>query len=164
MMALPFASLWVIIMYLGFVYLEFGRLPESISQSYYEFEKRGSGLKILFSLCLIATIGLLMPVWISLSSENFQFLAFLSCASILFVAFSPNFLDDLAYEVHLGGAILGCTCAGAWILIDGYWWTLVLSALVGLGFWFKNKQKTVLIAELVILAALYMSIIIRIFV
>lgn len=163
-MALPFASLWVIIMYLGFVYLEFGRLPESISQSYYEFEKRGSGLKTLFSLCLIATIGLLMPAWISISSENFQFLAFLSCASILFVAFSPNFLDDLAYEVHLGGAILGCTCAGVWILVDGYWWTLVLSTLVGLGFWFKNKQKTVLIAELVILSALYMSIIIRIFV
>jgi len=164
MMTLPFASLLAISLYLGFVYWEFGRLPESISQSYYEFEKRKSWAKNLFSLSLIATIGLLMPAWISMSSENFQFLVFLSCVSILFVAFSPNFLDDLAYEVHLGGAILGCTCAGVWILVDGYWWTLVLSTLVGLGFWFKNKQKTVLIAELVILSALYMSIIIRIFV
>lgn len=107
-------------------------IPESLSNTYYLWkEKNGKGW--LFPLMMYAVVILMMPAWISLSEgSDFQFLAFLAPASIMFVGTAPRFKDgDLENKVHTVSAIIAAACSLAWVaLVTPYWWVM----LIWLGF------------------------------
>jgi hypothetical protein len=107
-------------------------IPESLSNTYYLWkEKNGKGW--LFCLMMYLVVALMMPAWISLSEgSNFQFLAFLAPASIMFVGTAPRFKDgDLENKVHTISAIIAAACSLAWVaLVTPYWWVM----LIWLGF------------------------------
>ena len=107
-------------------------VPESLSNTYYLYkEKWNKGW--LFCLMMYLVVALMMPAWISLSEgSNFQFLAFLAPASIMFVGTAPRFKDSqLESRVHTISAVIAAACSLAWVaLLTPYWWVM----LIWLGF------------------------------
>ena len=103
-------------------------IPESLSNTYYLWkEKNGKGW--LFCLMMYAVVALMMPAWISLSEgSNFQFLAFLAPASIMFVGTAPRFKDSqLESRVHTVSAIIAAICSLLWVaLVTPYWWVMLI--------------------------------------
>lgn len=120
-------------------------IPESLSNTYYLWkEKNGKGW--LFCLMMYLVVALMMPAWISLSEgSNFQFLAFLAPASIMFVGTAPRFKDfDLENRVHTYSAYIAAACSLLWvILVTPYWWTiLAFLGLIALAAFLTKTYKT----------------------
>lgn len=103
-------------------------VPESLSNTYYLWkEKNGKGW--LFCLMMYLVVALMMPAWITISEgSNFQFLAFLAPASLMFVGTAPRFKDfSLENKVHTYSAYLAAACSLLWVgLVTPYWWVILI--------------------------------------
>ena len=120
-------------------------VPESLSNTYYLYkEKCNKGW--LFPLMMYLVVALMMPAWISLSEgSNFQFLAFLAPASLLFVATAPAFKsDDIENVVHTTAAAMAATYSLAWVaLVTPYWWVMLIwLGFIALASIFTSSYKT----------------------
>lgn len=120
-------------------------VPESLSNTYYLYkEKCGKGW--LFCLMMLLVVALMMPAWIGLSEgSDWQFLAFLAPASIMFVGLAPKFKDyDMENKVHSISAVIAAVCSLAWVaIVTPFWWTILLClALVALAAVFTSSYKT----------------------
>lgn len=105
-------------------------IPHSLSMTYYLW-KEEAGRGWYFSLMMFVVVALLMPAWITLSEgSDFQFLAFLAPASLLFVAEAPAFMGSrLERRVHSVSAILAAVFSIAWIvLVTPYWMSVPVFA------------------------------------
>jgi hypothetical protein len=123
-------------------------IPESLSNTYYLWkQKNGKGW--LFCLMMYLVVALMMPAWISLSEgSNFQFLAFLAPASIMFVGTAPRFKDgDLENKVHTVSAIIAATCSLLWVaLVTPYWWVMLIwLGLIALAAILTSSYKSCLV-------------------
>ena len=104
-------------------------VPKSLSMTYYLFKGRENSLKTLFPAMIILLCIFLMPCWIELSvGSPFQFLSFLSPASLMFVGLAPAFNDNkMEGLVH---SIAAYICAGLsilWIiLVTPFWWIILI--------------------------------------
>lgn len=92
-------------------------IPESLSATYYMSGSRSW----VFVLFMVSVAVLLYPVWLSVSQESHRFLVFLSCASLLFVASSPCFREELQGKVHYSAAAVCCLCVFLWQILEGLW-------------------------------------------
>ena len=95
--------------YIAVTYILFGQLP-SISQSYYEFEKKYKKYngKNIFSLVLLLYAFSIMYEGLNISQGSpFQFLMFIAPAGVLFTASAPQFKESLTNKVHFIGAGIG---------------------------------------------------------
>ena len=110
------ASLAIMLCYLGFVLIRFG-IPKSISETYYLFGKYGW----LLQATLMAVAFMVMPELIERSSEDTQFLAFLACSGLAFVGAAPLFKNDLEGKVHYVGAAMCCGGLVLWQLFNSTW-------------------------------------------
>ena len=120
-------------------------IPKSLSDTYYLWKAR-NGKGWYFSLMMYAVVALMMPAWITMSEgSDFQFLAFLAPASLMFVATAPHFLSSpLENKVHTIAAYIAAACSLLWvILVTPYWWTILI--------WFS------IVAVLAILTSSYRS-------
>lgn len=120
-------------------------VPESLSNTYYLYkEKCGKGW--LFCIMMYAVVLLMMPAWIGLSEgSNWQFLAFLAPASIMFVGTAPRFKDsDLENKVHSISAIIAAICSLVWVaIVTPFWWVILIClGLVILAAVFTSSYKT----------------------
>lgn len=123
-------------------------IPESLSNTYYLYkEKWNKGW--LFCLMMYAVVTLMMPAWISLSEgSNFQFLAFLAPASIMFVGTAPRFKDSqLESRVHTVSAYIAAACSLLWVaLVTPYWWVMLIwLGFIALASIFTSSYKTCLV-------------------
>lgn len=120
-------------------------VPESLSNTYYLYkEKCGKGW--LFCVMMYAVVLLMMPAWITLTEgSNWQYLAFLAPASILFVGTAPRFRDsDLENKVHTIAALDAAACSLAWVaIVTPFWWVILIClGLVVLAAVFTSSYKT----------------------
>ena len=105
-------------------------IPKSLSDTYYLWKAR-NGKGWYFSLMMYVVVALMMPAWITMSEgSDFQFLAFLAPASLLFVATAPAFKGSkLERRVHSVSAILAAAFSIAWIvLVTPYWMSVPVFA------------------------------------
>ena len=137
-------------------------IPESLSNTYYLWkEKNGKGW--LFCLMMYLVVALMMPAWISLSEgSNFQFLAFLAPASIMFVGTAPRFKNgDLENRVHTYSAYIAAACSLLWVaLVTPYWWVMLIwLGFIALASIFTSSYKTCLVywLEMVAFGATFTS-------
>lgn len=77
-----------------------------------------------YALLLMAAI-VMMPVMISHTPDNWQFLAFLACGALAFVASAPAYLEKFEGRVHSASAITCAACAIAWAF------AVIPAALIG---------------------------------
>lgn len=133
-------ALWIATLvmsgYLAYVVGCFG-IPRSLSDTFYLLGKRGW----LFQCVLGVFGGLLMPVWLEVSFENAEFLAFLACAGLLFVAAAPCFKVELEGKVHYTAAVVCCVAAFIWQLVEMCWVLPVCSLGLALGATMVTKGK-----------------------
>lgn len=123
-------------------------VPESLSNTYYLWkEKNGKGW--LFPLMMYAVVILMMPAWITMSEgSDFQFLAFLAPASIMFVGTAPRFKDSqLESRVHTVSAYIAAACSLLWVaLVTPYWWVMLIwLGFIALASIFTSSYKTCLV-------------------
>lgn len=108
-------------------------VPKSLSMTYYLFKDRVEYMKWLFPGMMTLLTFFLVPCWLEISEgSNFQFLAFLSAASILFVGAAPAFLDSkLENLVHQVSAYFAAAMAILWIcLVTPYWWIILIVLVI----------------------------------
>lgn len=109
-------SLIIMSIYLGMVLIRFG-IPKSISETYYLLGKQGW----LFQVALWGTAFTAVPMLIERSSEDTQFLAFLACAGLAFVAAAPLFKRKLDGKVHYISAAMCCGGLVLWQVFNACW-------------------------------------------
>ena len=129
----------------------------SISQSYYELEKRHKHLGKLFTLFTYIMIALVLPKGLEYS-EDWQFLIFLAAAGLGFVGTAPIYDGReknreekiaLATNVHYLGALICMIAATLWVILATNFWPIPLalySAAAILSF--KYKTKYLLLIEI----------------
>ena len=66
-----------------------------------------------YALLALAALMMLPPM-LECTPDNWRFLAFFACASLVFVATAPSYLEKFEGRVHSISAILCAACAIAW--------------------------------------------------
>lgn len=111
-------------------------IPESISSTYYLLDNMGW----VFQIILFLLAFLLMPIWLLLSNPSNQFLVFITCAGILFIASAPNFKIKFEGKIHY---IAACTCGAAsilWQIMEGMYNNILLSIFICFVLYLKYKS------------------------
>lgn len=107
-------------------------VPESLSATYYTLGRYGWVFQVMMAILGV----MLFTVWFPLCDASLQCLAFLSCASLLFVAAAPAFRLELEGKVHYGSAIVCCVCAVLWQVLEGLWdvtlWFVFIGGMLSL--------------------------------
>jgi hypothetical protein len=120
-------------------------IPESLSATYYLFKERNDHMKVLFPAMIIMLGIFLMPCWIQISEgSNFQFLSFLSTASLIFVGVEPAFnKGKLENKIHMYSAYCCTAFAILWIvLVTPYWYIIpIVSVIIGIAGWLTKSWK-----------------------
>lgn len=109
-------------------------VPESLSETYYKLNKGWVFQIIIFIIGI-----LLLPIWLNIT-DNFEFLPFLSCASLLFISTAPSFKLKLEGVVHYTAAIICCTSAVLWQIFEGLWDTLLFFSFIGWMLYLQYKK------------------------
>lgn len=135
METLLFITSSLFLIYNLFIIWQFG-IPESLSATSYLFKEKYNQHGWFSLICLIIIIGL-FPNWVAISSINTQFLAFISCAGILFIAASPFFHNKLEKPIHYISGLITTVTFILWFLINGHWqWLIyILITLIPLVIW-----------------------------
>lgn len=132
---------------------EAGGAPVSLSSTYYNLREDGW----VFQVLLAATAASLLPVWVQSSSDGLEWLAFLSCASLLFVAAAPAFRLELEGKIHYTSAAVCCVCAVWWQAAEGLWditlWWAAMALMLSLGW----KDKWCWWLECAVIGSAYMN-------
>lgn len=130
-------------------------IPKSLSDTYYLYNNK-CNKGWLFSLMMYTVVALMMPAWISLSEgSDFQFLAFLAPAAIIFVGTAPRFKDfELENKVHMTSAYIAAACSLLWVaIVTPYWWIIIIwLGFIALTSFITSTYKTCLVYWLEMIA------------
>lgn len=132
-------------------------VPASLSETYYLLEKRNRP-KRLFQLAMISAGASLLPAWLEASSANVQFLAFLSCGSLLFVGAAPLFRSGLDRRVHVGATVVAGLSASAWCISSGYGPLSAIMLAGAAGMMLHHHGKALFWLEMAAFAMTYLSV------
>ena len=108
-----------------------------------------------YALLALAALMMLPPM-LECTPDNWQFLAFIACASLVFVATAPSYLEKFEGRVHSISAILCAACAIAWAAV------VVPVALIGCALLIVaafDKKHRLLWLELSAFATAYIGVI-----
>ena len=108
MTTLVFLSLLTILAYTVTMAIKEG-IPYSVSDTYYSLEHKWA-----FSLSVILSALLLMPVAFQASTENSEFLVFLFTLGQCLVGTAPHF-KGWQHKLHIAGAVLLLVCSQVWV-------------------------------------------------
>lgn len=144
----------------------FKTIPSSLSNTYYMYKEKKEWLKYLFPIMMFLTSGFLLPAWLEATKGSvWQFLSFLTCASIMFVGAAHNFKDtSIESKIHEISAICAAVFSILWsIIVVGSWgfiimWLLYFIAIALLTdtlkksyiFWFEMVAFMSLFSNLII--------------
>ena len=134
---------------------EAGGVPVSLSSTYYEMG--GDGW--LFQLLLASAAVSLLPVWLAFSTPGHEWMAFLACASLMFVAAAPAFRLELQGKVHYTAAALCCVCAAWWQIAEGLWDTLLFLSFIALTLVIRDRSKWCWWLECAVTGSVYLNLI-----
>lgn len=127
-------------------------LPESVSDSYYQIKH-----KWMFSVIVAVCGALILGPWLNLE-ENVQCFAFLSVASLMFIAASPAFKEGLTRSVHIWASVVMFAGAILWeALCGGVWLPLVLGIILAL----SMRRNAVFWLEIGLFSEVYSTLIVR---
>ena len=134
-------------------------VPESLSNTFYLYQNKKKGLGWIFPICIVLTIGLLMPSWLTVADmlcSSLTILAFVSIVCVLLVGFSPCYkTENYDGNVHNISAVLGAACAILWCVLvcfDIILIPLVIAFAIGIAGLITKSWKTSAIYWLEIMA------------
>lgn len=147
----------IFIIYVGFIITRYPHL-ESISGSFYEFEKTKKGLGALFIFWAWSQVFLLIPYLLENTPDPFQIFAFLPCLGLGFVGAAPFFKDLSQSKIHFAGAGICLLGSLAWIIAFNPLVYTLVAAIVYILFIILSifiPKKVVLFIELAAFISLY---------
>lgn len=124
------------------------RLPESISATSYIFKDRFNVTWPFILLCIISAV-FLFPLWVTVSPVTWQFLAFLSCAGILFAGSTPLYKEEFEGKIHYAGGITAFISGLLWLSFTSNWYSLIIIVLIGSLITIFSKKNYVFIFEVI---------------
>ena len=130
-----------------FLSCKFG-IPHSLSETSYIW-KTYNNKPYMFSLLCGITGGTLLPSWLLASSEDYQFLVFLSCTGLIFSGVSPMFRGGIDKPVHYTSAIAAMICFTLWLVLVQVWWLVICLVLTVLLSFLFDKRRIVYWVEVV---------------
>ena len=130
-------------------------VPWSLSDTYYQLKKRNRPAW-LFQVAMIIPAMLLMPVWIDRSTDDLQFLAFLSCGGLMFVGSAPLFKEEFQGRVHYTGTAISGLAAILWLCLSGMWWLPAMAFLIA-GIIMLKYRKWLFWAEMAAFVCAYVG-------
>lgn len=133
--ALTILSALCITAYTAAVCIKIKGIPSSISATFYKLR-----YKAWFTITMFLTAGLLMPVILVITPEDYQFVAFLACIGMMFVGVAPNFREGIDKKVHTTGAVLCILFSQVWVLLTCPWILLVWIAYLAYTVWAIKKN------------------------
>ena len=131
-------------------------VPVALSDTYYQLKKRGCPAW-LFQFTMIASSALMIPIWIEVSTEDVQFLAFLSCSGLMFVGSAPLFKISPERNIHIVGTIVAWLSSLLWVTRMGYW-TMPIVLLSAASIYGVYTRKTVFWLEMAAFAWSYICV------
>ncbi len=134
-------------------------VPEAYSETYYLLEKKHLDYGWGFTAFCILTAAFLLPPWLIMTPESYQYTCFLSCAGLMFVGIASRFEESVTAEVHYGAAIISCIASQMWCIYAGYWYIstiLIAGALIYL--LLKDRRRWMFWLQLAAISATYLSI------
>lgn len=123
-MILAILSLLVFASYVGVMIYKTKGIPYSISDTYYILSNR-----YWFGICMILPSLLLLPAALDASTENSQFLIFLSVVGMIVLGVSPNF-KGAHKKAHIAGAVMSLVFSQIWVGCDSWYWLLLWAAFL----------------------------------
>lgn len=151
MLAFLVLSSVIALAYLGISVKACGCIPESLSATYYAL---GRG-RWLFPAAMGVTALTLYPAWVSVASEELVGLVFGSCTSLLFVAASPCFREELQGRIHYTSAAVCCLCAILWQICEGLWDVTLWCGVVGLMLTLQYRKNWCWWLECAVIGSVY---------
>ena len=144
-------SLLLAVLFTGIAIWKLRELPESFSAMVYVFQ-----WPWLWTLWLWAVVLLLTPMMIESVGDDWQFVAFLSTASLLFCGTMPLFIKEQRMA-HYIFAVVGGVLSQVCVALISPWWLLAWTLYVPLtaGIWRSTSDKSTFLAEVLCAAALY---------
>lgn len=104
-----YLSLLLIVVYISYYIVQYKKIPNSLSATYYDVGG-------YFSLVILMSSLLILPSMFNITPDNYKFLSFLSLTGVIFVAFAPNFKEGkLVDSVHTWAAILSLIFSQIWV-------------------------------------------------
>ena len=136
-----------------FTVIQIKGLISSISSSYY------LGFGGWFQFWAIGTSFLMLPAWLEVSGESYQWVAFLSVVALCAVGTMPRFREDDAVG-HAVSAILSGVLAFVWCGMAGVWHIPIclLAIALFMSIWLYNSKTFLL--EVAGFVSIYMGMII----
>lgn len=120
-------------------------LPDCLSDIYYS-------VGLFFTAMMLFVAFFLLPSMIDATPENYQCLAFLANAGIVFVGAAPNYKEGMERNVHRTAAMISGGCSVVWTAIVSPWHCMyLLIALVGI----VDRRRWLLWFELPCFAMIY---------
>ena len=149
----------IILTYSVFSALLIGRLPISLSETYYELRRVGKGWYFPVTLFMMGMT--MMPIWLEKTAGLwYQFLVFIACAAIVFVAASPDYRKQgIERKVHYTSATIATIAVILYHIFNGTWPILLISMIPSVIALFKYKESITLFFEISIIGSVYLSLI-----
>lgn len=149
----------IIAVYLIYTCVYFDTIPKSISYTHYLWSTGIRYGQLVFPLVMIALCFLLVPYWLELTPERWQFLPFLGCAAMAFVGSAAAYLDTLTRVVHYTAAFIWAVASVVWLVIMSQYFALYFSvSICVMGAVASGKSKVTFWAELACVMALIIGI------
>ena len=140
-------------------------LPESLSETYYKLDVRKRGLRKLFTVTMFGCAATLLPIWLTCSEDNLQWLVFLACSATFFVAVTPNYREGIEKHVHYGAAFVCCVSSILWTVLSGAWFisAAIFATTTLYMILFNKKKSAIFLFEVATILSVYTALILTLF-
>lgn len=148
----------LLLTYSGFSALLIGRMPISLSETYYDLKRQRKGW--YFTLTLFTTAASLLPIWLDKTEGAwYQFLVFISCACVFFVAVTPDYRKDMERKIHYTSAYLACIAVIVYHIVNGTWPILIITLIPTVVSILGKFDGVAFFAEIGLICSIYLSLI-----
>lgn len=138
------------IIYLVISIYRMGSIPTSISETGYLWKGKINWFSVF---CVVLAISM-FPSWALLTPELYQFLCFLGCVGLITCGVTPLFKFKFQGTLHCIGCCIAILCWIIWMILLGYWFTLILDIVIFLLLLLIKKKCWILWGELVAIITL----------
>lgn len=136
--------------YIVIVYAKYR--PSCISESYYKLKHKN-----IFSIWLITISFLILPQWLEITPDNFQFVSFLSVISLIVVALSPRYLEN-DRKLHIIAACATAILSLLWTFVTGFYQPLIIFIIILIMLYLLKAKNLLFWIEISAFLNIYISI------
>ena len=141
-------------------YIVIKGVPRSISETSYIIKDTIRTTAYFSLMCFIAAVCV-FPLWIKLTPENFEFIPFVSCLTIIFVGTTPLYRKDIESKIHYTCGIIGFSLAILWLILMKQYIHLGVMMLIGTIWTYITPRKYTFIFEVIAYVGLCISLILK---